>query len=133
MIERTTDIDKINSVLKHPYIWPRVAGDHPIEGYTPPMEGNHYLYDEGVLFILHDHGENLRIHANVLPEYRHKAEKAAKEALKYGFNVLKADKITAKIPKTFSSVYGFALKFMNDVGMVGNDHQLELGRKEWAL
>lgn len=134
MIKPTTDADKIKSILTHPYIWPRISPDGASpEGYQPPMDGVTYLHDEGVLFILHGHGGELQIHANVLPEYRNDANEAAKDAINYGFNILKADKITAKIPKQYGSVYGFALKFLNDVGTDGADHCLELGRAQWAL
>ena len=134
MIERTTDIDKINSVLKHPDIWPRISDvSQSIDDFIPPMGDNHYLYEDGVLFILHPDGDNLRIHANVLPESRGKAKEAAAQALKYGFNALKAAKIVAKIPEQYGNVYGFAKKFMKDDGITNGEHNLSLRAEEWAL
>ena len=130
----TTDIEQINSVLKHPYIWPRVSDkSQDIDSFSPPMTDVTYLYEEGILFILHPFEGKLRIHANVTPEYRDKAEKAANEALRYGFIDLKADEIVAVIPEKYCTVYGFALKFMKDVGFVNGEHLLSLRTEEWAL
>jgi hypothetical protein len=134
MIAPTIDIDKINSVLKHPDIWPRISEkNQDKDSYMPPMEGIHYLYDEGVLFILHPVDDKLQIHANVLPESRDKADLAAKEALRYGFIDLGIKEIVAKIPEKYGTVYGFALKFMKDAGFVDGDHLLSLRIEEWAL
>ncbi len=126
MIKRTTDIGKINSVLKHDYIWPRVSDTSQSKAdYVPPISDDyHYLYDEGVLFILHENEKGLNIHANVLPESRDKAEEAAKEALRYGFEDLGADEIVARIPVSYPTVYGFALKFMEDAGLSNGEHLL---------
>ena len=62
-----------------------------------------------------------------------KAKEAAEQALTYGFNVLKAAKIVAKIPEKYGSVYGFAKKFMNDDGITNGEHNLSLRIEEWAL
>jgi len=134
MIVITTDINKINSILKHPDIWPLISGpDDDIDSFTPPMADNHYLYEDGVLFILHPSGEDLEIHANVLPDSRPKANAAAAEALNYGFNVLKTGRIVANIPERYGSVYGFAKRFMNDDGIVDGEHRLSLRVEEWGL
>ncbi len=134
MIKRTTDIDKINSVLKHPYIWPRISDKHQSKDeWTAPMEGMHYLYDDGILFILHDIGDSVKVHANVLPEARERAEAAADEAARYSFEELGAQEITAEIPEKYGAVYGFALKFMQDVGFVDGNHLLSLRVEEWDL
>jgi len=74
-MNRTFDIAEINSVLKHPDIWPLIADDEDKDSFQPPMGDNHYLFEEGVLFILHPLGDDLQIHANVLPEHRDKAQK----------------------------------------------------------
>jgi len=134
MINITTNIDQINSVLKHPDIWPMISdpGDD-IDTFTPPMGDNHYLYESGVLFILHPEGEDLELHANVLPDSRGKAKAAAAQALDYGFNVLKADRIVANIPEKYGNVYGFAKKFMNDDGIVDGEHKLSLRVEAWVL
>ena len=133
MIKRTFNIDEINSVLKHPDIWPRISDkSQDIDDYIPPMGDNHYLYEEGVLFILHPDGDNLRIHANVLPDSRGKAKEAAERALNYGYNVLKAAKIVANIPEQNGNVYGFAKKFMNDDGVTNGEHNLSLRVEKWA-
>lgn len=134
MLTRTFDKESINSVLKHPYIWPRVSDDkQDIDAFDPPMGDNHYLFEEGVLFILHPEGDDVKIHANVLPEKRELAEEAAQCALKYAFEEMNASNVVALIPQKFGTVYGFALKFMKDKGMIGDDHFLSLGVKEWAL
>jgi hypothetical protein len=133
-LKKTTNNDEISSVLKHPDIWPRIADkDQSIDEWQPPHDDVSYLYSEGVVFILHPEGDAVEIHANVLPDYRHKAEAAANMALEYGFNTLQANEIIAKIPKEYGSVYGFALKFMNDAGFAGKEHLLSLRREEWAL
>ena len=134
MIELTTNIDEINSILKHPDIWPLISEpDDDIDLFTPPMGDNHYLYESGVLFILHPEGDDLEIHANVLPESRGKAKAAAQEALNYGFNVLKTDRIVANIPEKYGNVYGFAKKFMNDDGVINGIHRLSLRVEAWGL
>lgn len=134
MINITTDINKINSVLKHPDIWPMISDvSDDIDSWVPPMGDNHYLYEEGVLFILHPEGDNLEIHANVLLGSRGKAREAAAQALEYGFNVLKAGRIVANIPEKYGNVYGFAKKFMNDDGIINGNHRLSLRVDEWAL
>lgn len=134
ILERTFDIDKINSVLKHPDIWPSVSDEgSDIETFEPPMGDNHYLFDEGVLFILHPYDEDWEIHANVLPDYRNKAKEAAEETLEYGFIELKADRIIARIPEKYGNVYGFALKFMKDEGYIDDKHYLTLRIEEWVL
>jgi hypothetical protein len=134
MIKPTIDIDKINSVLKHDDIWPRIADKRQKKGdFIPPTEGITYLFEEGVLFILHPNGDDLQIHANVVPEFRSKANQAAREALRYGFVELGYNKIVAKIPEKYGNVYGFALKFMKDVGFIDGEHLLELRAEEWDL
>ena len=130
---RTYDVEQINSVLKHPDIWPCIADGEDIDSFTPPMGNHHYLYDEGILFILHPSGEDWTIHANVLPESRSKASEAAEFALDYGFNTLKAKKIVANIPEKYGNVYGFALKFLKDKGLVDGEHQMALEVEEWVL
>lgn len=135
MIKRTHDIDEINSVLKHPDIWPCISGDDDdIDSFNPPIDDDHhYLFYDGVLFILHPQGEKLKIHANVVPEMRFMAEGLAQEALEYAFNVLDAEEVIATIPVKYGNVYRFALKFMKDGGIVDGKHHLFLGEKEWAL
>jgi hypothetical protein len=134
MISRTFDVDKINSVLKHPFIWPRVSSKgQNIDDWKPVMDGVHYLFDDGVLFILHEVGESLTVHVNVIPEARQRAEAAAREAARYGFVELGAKKIIAQIPTKYGEVYGFALKFMKDDGIIDGQHHLSLGAEEWGL
>lgn len=131
---RTFDMDQINSVLKHPDIWPNIADDEDTESFTPPMGDNCYLFAEGVLFILHPDGNDLEIHANIVPKYREHAYEMGQEALNYGFNELNAERIVARIPTQYGSVYGFALKSgMNDEGLVNGDHFLTLRAEEWGL
>lgn len=133
MLSRTFDTKEINSVIKHPYIWPRISDKtENIDEYSPPMEGIHYLYTDGVLFILHKLGDKHQIHANVIPESRDKAMAAAKEALRYAFVDLDAIEVVATIPTEYGSVYGFALKFLNDVGFVNGEHLLSLRVEEWV-
>ncbi len=126
---RTLDIDQINSVLKHPDIWPLIADNEDIDTFEPPLEDIHYLFEEGVLFILHPLGDDLQIHANVLPEHRDKAVRAAQEALVYGFKL--NDRIVAKIPTKYKNVYGFAKKFMRDDGVLHDAHQMSLEKAQW--
>ena len=135
MITPTTDIDKINSVLKHPDIWPFISGDASIDDFEPPInDETHYLFDEGVLFILHPEGNDWKIHANITKDSRFKAVEAANEALDYGFNKLSAGRIIATIPSEYGHVYGFALKMgMTDEGVTGDVHLLTLERQKWAL
>ena len=132
MLKRTTDINEINSVLKHPYIWPRISDKNQNKDeFTPPLDEVHYLLDEGVLFVLHPVDDGYKIHANVTPESREKAEEAAKEALRYGFIELQAKEISAEIPEKYGEVYGFAVKFMKDVGFADGNHLLLLRVEEW--
>jgi len=56
----------------------------------------------------------------------------ASEALEYGFNVMKADNIVAKIPTQYGNVYGFAKKFMQDQGIIDGEHVLTLRAESWA-
>ena len=126
---RTFDKEKINSVLKHPDIWPLIADDEDRDSFEPPMEDTHYLFDEGILFILHPLNDDLEIHANVLPEFRGNARKAAAEALAYGFGL--NDKIVARIPIEYGNVYGFALKFMEYDGEVDGIHHFSLEKAQW--
>lgn len=128
---RTFDTDQINSVLKHPDIWPLIADDEDADSFVPPMGDNHYLFEEGVLFILHPLNDDLQIHANVLPDHRDKAHRAAEEALVYGFNL--NDKIVAKIPIEYKNVYGFTKKFMHDDGVIDGVHQMSLSKAQYAL
>jgi len=134
MIGRTVDIDKINSVLKHPDIWPNIADDDDnIDEFNPPMGDYHYLFDEGVLCILHPDGDDWEMHVNVVQDYRAKALEAASEAFRYGFEEIGANRIVANIPVKYGNVYGFALKFMKDKGIDDGIHRLALEAEEWAL
>ena len=133
MIERTTDIDKINSVLKHDYIWPRVSDKgQSKDEFTPPLDDVHYLYEEGILIILHPDGDKWEGHINVLPEFRDNADSAMKEGLRYAFVDLGADEIVTSIPEKYGSVYGFAVKYLKDVGFADGEHLLSLRIEEWA-
>ncbi len=134
MLERTFDTEKINSVLKHEDIWPRIANeDKDIDAFDPPMGDNHYLFADGILFILHPQGDSWQIHANVTPEKRDKAYQAAEESLEYGFKEIGASRIVCKIPVKYGNVYGFALKAgMIDKGVIDNFHILALEKEEWV-
>lgn len=129
---RTFDIDKINSILKHPDIWPLISDNEDINDFSPPLEGFHYLYAQEGLFILHEVGDDTQIHANVLLKGRDKAKEMAQEALKYGFEEMKANRIVAKIPTKFGNVYGFAKKFMQDQGIINEEHFLTLRAEQWS-
>ena len=128
---RTFDADKINSVLKHESIWPLISDDEDKDSFVPPMGDNHYLFEEGVLFILHPLGDDLQIHANILPCHRDKSHRAAQEALVYGFSI--SDRIVAKIPIEYKNVYGFTKKFMCDDGIIDGVHQMSLEKAQWDL
>lgn len=130
---RTKDAEVINSVLTHPAIWPCIADGSP-EGFEPPLTDDyHYLYEEGVLFILHPLNDDWEIHANVLPEYRSGAFDAGQAALKYAFDVIKANKVIARIPTEYPNVYQFSLKSgLQDAGIVDGEHYLTLEREQWA-
>jgi hypothetical protein len=132
MLERTFDKDKINSVLKHEDIWPRIADkNQDINDFDPPMGDNHYLFSDGILFILHPQGDNWQIHANVIKDKRGSAYQAAKESLRYGFEEIGASRIVCKIPVKYGSVYGFALKAgMVDLGIVDDFHILALEKEQ---
>jgi len=127
MLKRTKDHDEINSILKHDYIWPRIAGEGiDRDSFTADINDcDHHLFTEGCLFQLCRTPSGVVIHANVLPEFRHKAEEAAREALVYGFTEMGADKIHAVIPTKYGSVYGFALKFMQHKRTIDGNHHLE--------
>lgn len=134
MIERTFDVDKINSVLKHPDIWSLISDeDHDIDAYVPPLTiDNHYLYSDGIVYILHPCGDDWQIHANVTKESRGDAFEAGQEALKYGFEEIGADRIVAKIPTEYGNVYGFTLKHgFNDEGVIDGKHFLTLRADQW--
>ena len=132
MIEPTTNIEQINSVLKHDDIWSNIADEtENKDTFNPPLDGYHYLYSEGILFILHPVGDSLQIHANVLKNHRTKAKAAAQEALTYGFNNLKASRIFAKIPVQYQNVYKFSRLFLNDEGITGGNHILSLELDQW--
>jgi hypothetical protein len=135
MLTRTDDIKKINSVLKHDFIWPRISDSGTDKSvYMPPMSNNvHYLHSDGILFILHPAGDMWQIHANVTPESREHADAAAKEALRYGFEGLGIKVIFAAIPTKYPEVYHFAKKYLADVGIVDGEHLLKLEATKWAL
>ncbi len=135
MLSRTFDVNKINSVLKHPDIWPLIADEETdIESFDPPMVDNHYLYSAGIVYILHPDGDDFQIHANVTKESRQDAFKAGQEALKYGFETIGADRIVAKIPIKYGNVYGFTLKHgFEDEGVVDGEHILTMRADQWAL
>ena len=79
---RTQSIEDIHSVLKHPDMWPLIADDEDIETFEVPIHKDiHYLFEEGVIFILHPSEGDLEIHANILNDHRDKAPALAYEAL----------------------------------------------------
>lgn len=127
MLKRTRNQVEIDSVVKNPYIWDRIASsDNDLNGFNPEIiDSDHYLFDEGVLIILHEVGVDAMIHVNVLPDFRHKAMAATQEAFDYGFNEMGVEKIIAEIPEKYSSVCGFALKFMKYKGLIDGIHHLE--------
>lgn len=133
MIERTFDKEKVNSVLKHEDIWQRIA-DKSIdkESYQPPSGENHYLFEDGILYILHPYRDFWQIHANVIKSKRHKAFDAGQQALDYVFNTLNAKKVIAIIPKKYIDVYKFTMKSgFTDCGTIDGEHYLELRAEKW--
>lgn len=126
---RCFSIDEIDSVLKHPDIWPLISDTVELQD-TPINDDIHYLFEEGVVFILHPLKDALQIHANILPNHREKAHRTALEALEYGFEI--NDRIVAEIPVRFGNVYGFTRKYMNDDGVINGVHHLSLEKKEWG-
>ena len=134
MLERITNVDKIKSILTHDSIIEAIGGEKGKDIDIPIDDNHHYLYMEGGLFILHPSGNDWMIHANVLPDYRHKAYEAGQEAFDYAFTELGANKVVASIPPRYSNVYMFALKSgMKDMGFKGEEHYLTLEYEQWAL
>ena len=134
MIKPTTNINHIHSVLKHDDIWPNIADNEDRGSFTAPIDDNHhYLYDDGILFILHRSSSKWQIHANVVKSKRDSAKEAADEALSYGFNVLDADVIFCEIPEKYENVLRFARKFLNYDYFDNGSHYLSIGRDQWAL
>lgn len=126
---RTFSRLKINSVLKHPDIWPNIADDQDFATFQPPVTKDiHYLFETGVIFILHPLDDDLEIHANIVPAYRGNAAALANEALRYGFDL--NDRIVARIPARYENVLRFAHQFMNETGIIGDIHHFSLMKSE---
>ena len=134
ILKRTSDKHKIREILTHVSIYKNIGGQEN-EGFEIPIDNDHhYLWMPGGLFILHPEGEDWKIHANVLPDYRAKAFEAGQEAFEYAFKELGARKVIASIPIEYSNVYNFALKSgMKDSGLKGGEHYLTLRYEEWVL
>lgn len=117
IIRRTFDHDEINTVLKHPAIWPRISelGAAPDE-FSAPID-NHIYYVVGehdgaifalVIYILE--GENLDTHVQVIPEFRQHADVFAEGALIWAEKHIQFEKYIAEIPNEFQGVIDFGLK-----------------------
>ena len=128
MLERTFDEQKIRSILSHEDILWRISENPEDKDFPIPLTDDfHYLYEEGAVFIYHPIKEGWQIHANVTPEHRDSAYRMAQEAIDYGKNVIKAEKIIALIPQKHSNVYHFALKSgLQDKGLREGQHYLTL-------
>jgi len=120
------------AVYTHPAIWEAIGGTD--EPFTPPLgSDDHYLKGDGAIFWLHPEGEDWMIHANVIPEAREHAFEMGQESIRYGFEVLGANKLVAEIPKEFNSVYQFALKngFIVD-DIIDGEYKMVLRYEQWA-
>ena len=131
MLERTDDHELINSILKSDGIWEHIGGKGSTDDFKAPVDGEiHYLLvTEGKevagLFILHPGEYGLKIHANMLPDFRGKiAEQAAQDALDYGFRI--DDTIYAEIPEEYPNVIGFAERFLEPAWVKDGVHTLIL-------
>ena len=134
MIARTFDDKKIRDILTHDSILPNISDTEDKDFPIPLDDDYHYLYAEGMVFILHPNMDDWEIHANVLPECRDKAYEAGQEAIAYGFNQLGASKLVAHIPQRYINVYQFALKSgFKEQSLIEDEHYLELERDAWAL
>jgi hypothetical protein len=130
-IRRTTDEDLINSILKADGIWEAIGGKGSIDDFDAPVDGEiHYLLvEEGEetagLFILHPDEYGMKIHANMLPQFRGKiALQAAADALAYGFCL--DDTVYAEIPEEYPNVIEFAGRFLEPAWVKDGVHTLML-------
>ena len=115
IIERTEDIGLINKVLKHAEIWPCIADkEDKKDTFIPPLQDHRYvigIHGENVIGVMVFHFvEDWKCHVQVLPEYRKEhGFQFGQEVLKWFWDNIKSDKLTATIPKEYPNVVQFAL------------------------
>lgn len=125
MVSRTTDVEKINRVLKHPDIFERISEDGVnIKLWQPDINGAFYLTDDqniGVMVYHWLNGITLECHVQVLPEHREKAFEFGQKALRWAWVNTEATKIVAQIPTIYIDVLRFAYK--HGFSFEGNNKQ----------
>lgn len=116
-IERTWDKELIRSILTEPRIWDTIAEDGQDAGlFEVDLNQNCFLAvaHEGIcigIYVLHAfNGCTLKIHANILPEYRkHFATESGEKVLEWFRDDApeKYEKLVAMIPVIYPNVYHF--------------------------
>jgi len=116
IIELTTDIDAISSIMKEPQIWQEISGQYGdrIEEFTPILDGYIYLLirdNIGVigLFIIHESEYGYQCHIQIVPEHRKKHSlEAGRLVIEWTWNNTDINTLTALIPRKFPNVIKFA-------------------------
>jgi hypothetical protein len=135
-LQRSEDEKAIESVLKTDGVWENISGGKEKDEWSLVISEHpdeHFLYKEGVVFILHPYGSDgdWQLHANVTPAKRDRAMEYTSEALSYGFNQLNACRIVALIAPKYQNVYHFALKMgFTDYGLKDGKCFLTLERQD---
>ena len=117
IIEETSDIDLIRSILCRPEIYKTIIDDGcpPADQFTPPLENHEYITGfasgEAVgLMVYHWNDGKYYCHIQVLPEFRKEhALEFARMALDIG--LAKNLPIYAEIPTKYGNVIKFAESF----------------------
>jgi len=122
--ELTTDKSVIKSILCHPAIYATIAGDNtmPPEEFDPPLTDCEYLAgivdgEPMALMVYHNVDDRLKVHVQVLPDYRHEyASLFGAAAMDYGKT--KASELYAEIPVCYPNVLQFAYDHgFEDIGV----------------
>lgn len=128
LVTKTDNITDIRKVLCHPEIYDCISGDDSpdICDFSPPIDASieyiaGYVEDDIIaIMVYHNINSELKIHIQVLPEFRKEyAKEFARIALKFG--EAKNAIIYAEIPECYPNVISFAKEFgFQEYGSIKN-------------
>jgi RimJ/RimL family protein N-acetyltransferase len=149
-VERTHDMEQVNSIMKNPAIWPHIHEDGTADDYRPSdHEGLHWMVvrdgDEVLgMFLVHARGEVcFEMHTCLLPNcWGRRAAQAAQLLGKWVFNETRCEKLVTSVPSynrlalRFAMAGGMRKEGVNQASYLRNGElvdQIMLGitKKEW--
>jgi len=132
-LRRTFEATFLNQVVNDPRVRPWLGGDRKSRLDLQPAidEGAIALINRDGGFLFVPKGEGVfEVHTQFLPSVKGKAVWFAREAARYMFKTIGAEKLVTDVPEDNQAALGLALKTGFDIDRTRNDDGSETGKAQ---